>query len=168
MIALSILISLSAVVAVVGLFVRHERDRRVAYLREKTLTTTLPNRLQAYERLTLYLERIRPDKIVEREQMRVSTANDLYALITNAVKQEFEHNVAMQIYISSASWSRILRAKDEVLKMMRDIAKETDPKSSSLEMARRVLEDAPNKCNFYIRRALDGLRSDVNAEFTRE
>lgn len=164
-IAIPMLIMAAAIVAVIFLFFWAERTRAKAHYREKSMTTILPNRLQAYERMALYLERITPEVMTVREQMKVKTASELYTIMMNTLRQEFDHNVAMQIYISQASWSRIVRAKDEVTKMLREIAKETNPQASSLEFGRQVIETAPNQTAFYIKRALDGLREDVGGEF---
>ncbi len=162
---LSLLIFAAAIIVVIALFFRAERRRHEASYREKAMQTILPNRLQAYERLTLYIERISPEAMVNREQMKVKTAGELYAVMMNTIKQEFEHNIAMQIYISSASWNRILRAREELIKMLKEIAKTTNPKASSLEFGRQVIESAPNQTKFYFHRALEGLRADINGEF---
>lgn len=154
-----------ALVAVVGFFLLADRNRRQASFREKSMEAILPNRLQAYERLTLYVERIRPENMVLREQMQVNTSLELHTLLVNSIRQEFEHNIAMQIYISSASWSRILRAREEVQKTLANVAKETNPKASSLEFGRKVMERAKNECDFYVDRALEGLRRDINGLF---
>ena len=105
---------------VVWLFLReNDRKRREEY-RNKALSEILPNQLQAYERFTLYLERISPEEMAVREQANVSSAKDLYLAMLNSVRQEFEHNVAMQIYITSASWKRIQKARQEVVKTLQE------------------------------------------------
>lgn len=164
-IILPMLLMLVGLLVIVYLFIRHERQSREEAYREKSLTTILPNRMQAYERLTLYIERIRPENMVAREQKNARTAMELHTALVNCIRQEFEHNLAMQIYISSASWSRIVRAKDEVLKCINTVAKETNPKVSSMEYGRKIIEAAVNDCKFYVERALEGMRRDVAGEF---
>jgi hypothetical protein len=162
------LFAFASIVATVALFIRAEQQRAFSQYREKTLGTLLPSRMQAYERITLYLERINPMNMVVREQLNVNTSQELHTLMTTAIRQEFDHNIAMQIYISEASWSRLLRARDEVTKTINKCAKETNPKASSLELGRKILESAPNECTFYVNRALSGLRSDINGLFTNK
>lgn len=162
------LFAFASIVATVALFIRAEQQRAFSQYREKTLETLLPSRMQAYERITLYLERINPMNMVVREQLNVNTSQELHTLMTTAIRQEFDHNIAMQIYISEASWSRLLRARDEVTKTINKCAKETNPKASSLELGRKILESAPNECTFYVNRALSGLRSDINGLFTNK
>lgn len=158
----------ASIIGIVIIFTRAEKERAFSEYREKTLGTLLPSRMQAYERLTLYIERINPTNMVIREQLNVNTSQELYTLMITSIRQEFDHNIAMQIYISEASWNRILRAREEVMKTINDCAKETNPKASSLELARKILEAAPNECNFYVNRALSGLRSDTNGLFTNK
>ncbi|SDR65942.1 hypothetical protein [Gramella sp. MAR_2010_147] len=95
-----------------------ENRRRFLLLREKQ-KTSLPVRLQAYERLALFLERVSPGKILFRV---AATSEDpkLYAnlLIAN-IEQEFEHNLAQQIYISNECWDYIKTAKNATITLIR-------------------------------------------------
>ena len=82
----------------------------------QTNTTVVPLKIQAYERLVLYLERIRYAVLVKRIFMPGMSRTDLqFALIQN-VQDEFEHNLAQRLYISEASWFNVVIVKDEVLK----------------------------------------------------
>lgn len=138
----------------------NDRKRREEY-RNKALSEILPNQLQAYERFTLYLERISPEEMAVREQANVSSAKDLYLAMLNSVRQEFEHNVAMQIYITSASWKRIQKARQEVVKTLQESMKQVHPTASPLELSAEFIELAKNTCDFYVERAKEGLRKDV-------
>lgn len=162
--AILIATSLLATLAVVWLFLRDRNRARIADHRSKTLTETLPNRLQAYERLALYLSRISPEEMALREQASASSAKQLYVAMTSAVRQEFEHNVVMQIYLSDASWKRILKAKETVQKDIKDAFKNTHPDAPSIEYAAELIELAKNSSSFYVQRALEGLRKDVAGE----
>lgn len=157
-------ISVLATLAVVWLFLRDRNRARIADYRAKTLTETLPNRLQAYERLALYLSRISPEEMAVREQMTAASAKDLYIAMSNAIRQEFEHNVVMQIYISAASWKRVLKAKEMVLNDLKEAFKSTHPNAKPIEYAAEFIELAKNSCNFYVERAQEGLRKDIAGE----
>ncbi|TRO65362.1 hypothetical protein [Christiangramia sabulilitoris] len=102
-----------------------ENRRRFLILRENQ-KTSLPIRLQAYERLALFLERISPGKILFRVKPNSEDA-DMYAnlLIAN-IEQEFEHNLAQQIYLSNECWDYVKTAKNATITMVRNAAgKET-------------------------------------------
>lgn len=150
---------------VVYLFLRDGERRREAEYRRHAMSDILPNRLQAYERLSLYLSRIAPEEMAVREQVGVATAKDLYIAMVNSVRQEFEHNAAMRIYVTGASWSRVVRAKDEVMKAMSEALKAVAPSASALEYSAEFVELGRNTCDFYLDRAVEGLRRDVAGEF---
>ena len=78
--------------------------------------TVVPLKIQAYERLVLYLERIRFSVLVKRVFMPGMSRSDLqFALIQN-VQDELEHNLAQRLYVSEPTWFNIIIVKDEVLK----------------------------------------------------
>lgn len=153
---------------VVWLFLRENDRRRRSEYRNKALSEILPNQLQAYERFTLYLERISPEEMAVREQANVSTAKDLYHAMLNSVRQEFEHNVAMQIYITSASWKRIVKAREEVVKALQTSMKQVHPNTTPLEFSAEFIEHARNTCDFYVERAKEGLRKDIAGQLFEE
>ena len=82
----------------------------------------LPLRLQAYERLALFLERINPTKLL----IRVAPLSDdkiaYQNLVIQHIEQEFEHNLAQQIYVSDECWLMILTAKNTVIQNLRKTA----------------------------------------------
>lgn len=163
-----ILVFVVALVVTVYLFLRDAEKRRQADYRLHVMSDVLPNRLQAYERLSLYLNRITPDEMAVREQVNAASAKDLYLAMINSVRQEYEHNAAMQIYVTDETWKRVMRAKDEVLKTLGDTVKGLAPNVSPLEFSAEFVEAGRNTCVFYLERAKDGLRKDVAGEFVRE
>jgi len=98
-----------------------ERKMKYAILKENQ-KQSLPIRLQAYERMTLFLERINPSSLL----LRISSANNdknAYATsIINALEQEFEHNLAQQIYISEKCWSVIVASKNATIQLIQKTA----------------------------------------------
>ncbi|MBR6251492.1 MAG: hypothetical protein IKR17_09925 [Bacteroidales bacterium] len=158
---LIVLILAASFVGALYIFHQTERERMANEFRLNSIERVLPNKMQAYERMALYLDRISPMNMVQREQMKVQTAFDLYPLLSNAVRQEFEHNVAMQIYFPTKTWVKIERARDEVQKCLTDEAKAIDKRASSIEYGMQVVDSAKNGCQFHIDRALEALRHDI-------
>ena len=87
-------------------------------LREKQ-KTALPIRLQACERLALFLERVSPGKIL----FRVKPSSEDVAMYANLlianIEQEFEHNLAQQIYVSNECWDYVKTAKNATITLIR-------------------------------------------------
>ena len=96
-----------------------EKKMELLYNRKKD---ALPIKLQAYERMLLFCERINPAKIVVRIKPISETTNDYLQLLINNIEQEFEHNLVQQIYISSNTWTAILGAKNATLNKLKQVA----------------------------------------------
>lgn len=162
---LTLLIAVGGIVAVVLYFRKTEMLRMDYAFREKAFTQVLPNRLQAYERLAIYIERITPKNMVPREVEKVATNAELHVLLLNSIRQEFEHNTAMQIYITPPTWDAIVKAKDEVIDCITEEAKLVQPKNRAVELGTYIVGAAPKKCDFYTKRALDLMRRDIGSCF---
>lgn|SRR5690606_2723782 len=98
---------------------KNEDGRRRYLLKKDLQVNALPLRLQAYERLTLFLERISPNNLL----IRVSPNNlgkDAYeALLVQTIEQELEHNLTQQIYVSERCWGIISAAKNATIQLIR-------------------------------------------------
>ena len=79
-------------------------------------------RLQAYERLSLFLERIHFSMVIERVRTPEMQASHLHYAITQNMRDEFEYNLSQQIYVSSNAWNLIVQSKEEMIKTVNLIA----------------------------------------------
>jgi hypothetical protein len=97
----------------------NEENRRRYLLLKDTQKDVLPLKLQAYERMTLFLERTNPAKLV----LRVSPINNdakLYAnQLVQTIENEFEHNLTQQIYMSEEAWQIICKTKNSIITTIR-------------------------------------------------
>ena len=100
-------------------FVKNEDNRRYFLLKKDTQKNALPIRLQAYERMALFLERITPAKLLIRISPTSSHKEDYEALLIHTIEQEFEHNLSQQIYISDKCWSIVTTAKNATIQLIR-------------------------------------------------
>ncbi len=81
-----------------------------------------PIRLQAYERMALFLERISPESLVLRCYQPGMDTKLLQGVMTKTIRDEWEHNLSQQVYISSEAWNRIRQAKDEMVGVINSAA----------------------------------------------
>ncbi len=102
-----------------NLHIKNEEGRRRFLLHKEAQKNALPLRLQAYERMTLFLERINLNKIVIRVTPISSDKNDYENLVIQTIEQEFEHNLTQQIYMSEDTWNVIVTAKNTVIQIIR-------------------------------------------------
>lgn len=76
---------------------------------------TVPLRIQACERLILYIERIQFPVLIKRVFYPGISRNDFQFALLQNVQDEFEHNLAQRLYVSETTWQLIVLAKEEVL-----------------------------------------------------
>ncbi|MEN8123710.1 MAG: hypothetical protein ABFR32_01165 [Bacteroidota bacterium] len=102
----------------------NEENRRNFLLRKEKQNTALPLRFQAYERMTLFLERISPAKLLVRVKPTGNSVENYKNKLIKNIEQEFEHNLAQQIYITDATWNAIVTAKNTQIQIIRNATKE--------------------------------------------
>ncbi len=90
--------------------------------RAETLRVVTPIRLQAYERMALFLERISPNSLVLRCWQPGMDLRLLQGVMTKNIRDEWEHNLSQQVYLSPALWARIREAKDEMVNLVNSAA----------------------------------------------
>ena len=100
-------------------FFKNEESRRKFLVLRENQKTSLPIRLQAYERLALFLERISPGSILFRVKANSEDPHEYANLLIANIEQEFEHNIAQQIYVSSDCWDYIKTAKNATIGLIR-------------------------------------------------
>ena len=102
--------------------VENEDRRRIFLLRKETNKQALPLRLQAFERLTLFLERISLNKLLIRVKPTGKDPEKYSHKLIAIVEQEFEHNLAQQIYVSETAWKAVVTSKNLIVKIIRTTA----------------------------------------------
>lgn len=142
-------------------FIRWDQKKRHLELIMRDKATILPHRLQACERLALFLERISPESLIIREQNNTVNCLAFHSLLLKTIRSEYEHNVAMQIYLSPQTWRLVQSAKEEVIRLVNSSARETQPDLPSIEMGKTILERAPKSCQYHIRKALEAIQDEV-------
>jgi hypothetical protein len=110
-----------------------------AKLRQGRQKTTLPVRLQAYERLALLCERISIPNLLLRLRAENSSAAALRVAMLLAIQQEFEHNTSQQIYVSENLWKIIQLARKETEDIINGMAERMEKKSNPEELGNMLL-----------------------------
>lgn len=86
--------------------------------RRETLKVVTPIRLQAYERMALFLERIAPNSLVLRCYQPGMDLKLLQGVMTKNIRDEWEHNLSQQVYLSEDTWIHIREAKEEMINLV--------------------------------------------------
>ena len=130
-------------------------------LSDESLKITLPLKLQACERIVLYLERIIPSAMILRLNRPEMTSIQLQALLVKTIRDEFDYNLSQQIYISSSTWELVKNAKEEAIRLINQAGSKIPEESTSAELARIILEIAMEKERLPIDKAIEEVKKEV-------
>ena len=110
---------------------KDQRDFQTAQIKIELLKQSLPLQLKAYERLTIMLERITPSNLVMRINRGSMNGSQLQLELLKAIREEYEHNISMQVYVSDGAWEMTRIAKEETLQLIKIAATKVGPEGSS-------------------------------------
>ena len=102
----------------------------------------VPAKLQlaAYERLILLTERIALPNLISRLKQDGLTARDMQGLLTESIRQEFEHNITQQIYVSPEAWDAVRNLKEQNIFIVNQVSSFLPPQASAIELSKHLLE----------------------------
>ena len=100
----------------------------------------LPSRLEAYQRSVLLLERIHPNSLVMRLQNPGLPAMAFQVSLLEAIREEYEHNIAQQLFVSPAAWEMVRKSKEETLKIIHLAGTQMGPTSMSVDLSAKIFE----------------------------
>lgn len=149
----------------VRMFIQKEIDLKKHEIRGRSIETVLPNRLQAYERMALFLERISPQNLLVRLSTAGMTSKEFHQLLLSEIRSEYNHNVAQQVYMSEDVWNLIKNAKEDLILSINDAAGEMNMESTSLDLSRKIFEKSINKQVDPIAHALTELKKEIQQTF---
>ena len=107
-------------------FLNHQNNQKQIELIALRKKESLPTKLQAYERMLLFCERINPVKMLMRIQPLSKNTNEYVQLLIANIEQEFEHNLVQQLYISDEAWNSVLSVKKLIIDEIKIIAQNSD------------------------------------------
>jgi len=121
-------------------FFEREYAERAKEVKELSRKKTLPLRLQAIERLVLYLERINPTNSIMTHYKPNMSGSDLQSTLLAQIRSEYDHNIAQQVYVGEDSWEALKTAKEETIKIINIAAQEAGKEANALQFSNTVYE----------------------------
>lgn len=137
--------SVGSVVAVYLLlrnYFNHQIASHEKEWKERKRKDYLPIQMQAYERMILFLERINPERLVFRVNKPGMSGRYLLSEILKVVRDEFDHNLTQQLYISPQAWEALKAAREETVKILNAAHARIDKDADSMALSRSILEVA--------------------------
>jgi hypothetical protein len=120
--------------------IRNDQDKRRQELIMQNSRTIVPIRLQAYERIVLFLERISLESLLVRTNSPGMSSAQLHSDLLNTIRSEFEHNLSQQIYMSQQAWEVVKNARSNTIKIINTEFEKTPDTATSLDFSKRLLE----------------------------
>ncbi|WP_340198497.1 hypothetical protein [Ascidiimonas sp. W6] len=123
-----------------NLHTKNEDARRRFIIQKDAQKNTLPIRLQAYERMALFLERINPQKLLVRVSPSSASKNEYENQLITNIENEYDHNISQQIYMSDECWNIVKAAKNATIQIIRKSSM-SDKIDSSDKLRESILND---------------------------
>ena len=125
----------------------------------------LPNRLQAFERICLFLERLSPGNLILRLNSINMTAKELQHLMIGEIREEFNHNLSQQIYLSDKSWDLIKNTVEDVIALVNTNAEKLNADAKSVDLAKLIFNEIEKRDIDPVVMTLSEVKSEIREIF---
>ncbi len=144
-----------------------EKEYKIKLLEAKRAIQqdVLPVRLQAYERMVLFLERVAPNNLLYRVNKPGMTARQLHTELLLTIRTEYEHNITQQVYISPQAWAIIRNSKEDLIRLINISASKVGEKASSIDLSKSIFEVILKDESMPTQKALDVIKHEVRQLF---
>jgi hypothetical protein len=159
------LVMLAAVCYVVGGFLRNSENRQKLKIISGNQKLITPLRLQAYERLILFMERISPELLLMRADYPAKTCEQLHSELLQTIRAEFEHNLSQQLYVSVEAWKSVKNAKNYTVALINNAAKDMDAEAPAIVLSRKILEMSMELDQPVSEKAINELKGEIQQIF---
>jgi hypothetical protein len=122
---------------------------------------SLPLKLQAFERLILFLERISPNSLLVRVHRGGMAASQLQQELVSTIRAEFEHNLSQQIYVSEQAWEEVKDGKEEMIRIINNAFSHVGANASGIQMSSQIFEQVLKMENIPTQKAIDFIKSEA-------
>ncbi len=146
-------------------FLDNEQKKRLVNLRKDGQTVITPIRLQAYERVTMFLERISPLALVNSVNKQGMSARMLQAGMLSTIRDEFNHNLSQQVYMSNEAWLLVKKSKEEMIKMINVTLYKVGDSASGSDLSKVILQIAMKMDKLPTEIAIDFLKAELRKLF---
>ncbi len=155
------IIVLITTVIIVKQMIKNDQSRRNYEIISKNQQAITPIRLQAYERLTLLLERLSPESLIMRTNKPNMTAKQLQSELLSTIRSEFDHNVSQQIYVSPQVWEIIKNSRAKITQLINSTASRVKPDAPAIHLSKIILEDLMTQEKSPTSLALEALKKEI-------
>jgi hypothetical protein len=140
---------------------KNDQDKRKQELILQNSRTVTPIKLQAYERIILFLERISLESLLVRVSSPGMSAIHLHSALLTTIRSEFEHNLSQQIYMSPQAWEVVRNARSNMIKIINSEMEKMPEKATGMELSRKLLETVMGLDKEPTRAAIEYIKAEI-------
>ena len=146
-------------------YFENEAKKRMHQTLIKNHELITPLRLQAYERIILYLERISPESLILRVNKPGYNCQQLQTELLNTIRIEWEHNLSQQLYVTQKAWEVVKNAKANIIQLINVSAEEVKKDTPSLNLSKAILSSVMDQNKIHTADAIKYLKEEMNRMF---
>lgn len=150
---------------VLNSYLENDYQKKLLEMKMNNQGGITPLRLQAYERLTLFVERIQLQTIIMRTHQTGMSARDLQTAMLQDIRAEFDHNVSQQIFVTPQTWTMIKAVKEETINMINFAANNLPAQATGIDLSKVIFENMANSDRNPHQVALSMIRTEVQQFF---
>lgn len=145
-------------------FLASESQKRLIDVRRAKDEIATPIKLQAYERLVIFMERISPENMVLRLHRNGQFASAFKIEMIRSIQEEYEHNLSQQVYVSNEAWNLVKRAKEEIVELVNNASIVVQPSAPAAELGGKLFELASQRDPLAARHAINQLKGEAKRQ----
>ena len=142
--------------------IKNDQDKRRQEIILQNSRTVTPIKLQAYERIVLFLERISLESLLVRVSTSDMKATQLHSALLSTIRSEFEHNLSQQIYMSPQAWEVVRNARSNMIKIINSEAEQMPVNAPAMVLSKQLLEKIMELETEPTRAAIDYLKGEIS------
>jgi len=146
---------------VIWYLLKNDQDKRRQEIILQNSRTVTPIKLQAYERIVLFLERISLESMLIRINSPGMSASQLHSSLLSTIRSEFEHNLSQQIYMSPQAWEVVKNARSNMIKIINTEIEKMPEKATGMEFSKKLLETVMELDKEPTRTAIEFIKAEV-------
>jgi hypothetical protein len=141
--------------------IKNDQEKRRQEIILQNSRTVTPIKLQAYERIVLFLERISLESLIVRVSTSDMKATQLHSALLTTIRSEFEHNLSQQIYMSPQAWEVVRNARSGMIKIINTEAESMPVNAPAMVLSKQLLEKLMELEKEPTRVAIDYLKGEI-------
>lgn len=124
-----------------------------------------PIKLQAYERMTLFLERISPIQLLQTHNQPEMSGRALKHVLITTVQNEYNYNLSQQIYMSPQAWNLIKVVKEQVIKLIAEASAGMPEQATANDLSNMIVDYLKNHGEQPTDKAIQFIKAEVGLMF---